>query len=281
MTSSASMAGKTAFVTGATSGIGLETARALARSGATVVVGARDTVRGQAVVEELRRSGGQADFVPIDLASFASVRRAVERLTADHPRLDVLVNNAGVVTKDRLVSPDGHEVVWQTNFLGPFLLTRLLLPALHRAPRARLVNVSSRAHFSGRLDWGDLELSHGWRGLKAYSNSKLALVLFTKEFSRRYPKVSANAVHPGVIATGIWRPAPVLARLILGLVLSSPKRGAIPVVHLADAPELEGVTGRYFDKLRESPSAAAAESESDAARLWQIAEKATAPGGPA
>lgn len=275
------MAGKTAFVTGATSGIGLETARALARSGATVVVGARDAARGQAVVDELRLSGGQADLVPIDLASFASVRQAAERLTAAYPRLDVLVNNAGVVTKKRLVSPDGHEVIWQTNFLGPFLLSRLLLPALHRSPRARLVNVSSRAHFSGRLDWDDLELSRRWRGLKAYSNSKLALVLFTKEFARRYPKVTANAVHPGVIATGIWRPAPALARLILGFVLSSPKKGAIPVVRLADAPELEGVTGRYFDKLREAPAAAAAESESDAARLWQIAEKATAPGGPA
>jgi retinol dehydrogenase-12 len=271
------MTGKTVLVTGATGGIGLETARALARMGAHVVIGARDAARGRAVVDELVRSGGKAELLPIDMASLASVREAAARFAAAHPKLDVLVNNAGIVTRGRQVSPDGHEVIWATNFLGPFLLTRLLLPALKNAPAPRVVNVSSMAHAGGRLDWNDLELARGFRRLKAYSNSKLALVLFTRELARREPKVAVNALHPGAIWTGIWRAAPALARWILALVLPSAEKGARPVVRLAAAPELSGVTGRYFDRFREVEPGPAARNDADAARLWEIAEKATAP----
>jgi retinol dehydrogenase-12 len=271
------MTGKTVLVTGATGGIGLETARALARMGAHVVIGARDAARGREVVDELVRSGGKAELLPIDMASLASVREAAARCAAAHPGLDVLVNNAGVVTRDRQVSPDGHEVIWATNFLGPFLLTRLLLPALKNAPAPRVVNVSSMAHAGGRLDWNDLELARGFRRLKAYSNSKLALVLFTRELARREPKVAVNALHPGAIWTGIWRAAPAFARWILALVLPSAEKGARPVVRLAAAPELSGVTGRYFDRFREVEPAPAARNDADAARLWEIAENATAP----
>jgi retinol dehydrogenase 12 len=270
------MAEKTILVTGATSGIGLETARSLARMGVHVLIGARDAPRGQAVVDELTREGHQSRLLPVDLASFDSVRRAVEGFRAAHSKLDVLVNNAGVVTRKRQVSPDGHEVVWETNFLGPFLLTRLLLPGLKAAPAPRVVNVSSAAHFSGRLDWEDLELTRGYRGFKAYCNSKLALVLFTRELARREPRIVVNAVHPGVIATNIWRSAPGVARWILRLLLPSASKGAQPVVRLATAPELDGVTGRYFDKEREVAPAPAATSDANAVRLWEIAAKATA-----
>ena len=269
--------GKTVLVTGATGGIGLETARALARMGAHVVIGARDLARGRAVVDELVRSGGKAELLPIDMASLASVREAAARFAAAHPRLDVLVNNAGVVTRDRQVSPDGHEVIWATNFLGPFLLTRLLLPALKNAPAPRVVNVSSMAHAGGRLDWNDLELARGFRRLKAYSNSKLALVLFTRELARREPTVAVTALHPGAIWTGIWRAAPLVARWVLAVALPSAEKGARPVVRLAAAPELSGVTGRYFDRFREVEPAPAARNDADAATLWEIAEKATAP----
>ena len=265
---------KTVLVTGATGGIGLETARALARMGAEVVVGARDVVRGQAVVDELARAGGRSELLPIDLGSFASVREAARRLSAAHPALDVLVNNAGVVLRERRLSIDGHELTWQTNFLGAFLLTRLLLPALAKAPKPRVVNVSSEAHRSARLDWSDLELERGYGGYRAYANSKLALILFTRELARREPKLAADALHPGVIATGIWRAAPAFARWVIALVLSSAEKGARPVVRLASAPELDGVSGRYFDKFREATPSAAARNDSDAARLWEIAEKA-------
>ena len=151
------MAGKTVFVTGATSGIGLETARALARMGAEIVVGVRDCGRGQRLVDELRAAGGAAELLEIDLASFASIRAAAERFAARHPKLDVLVHNAGVIALQRQLSPDGHELTWATNFLGPFLLTRLLLPSLRRAGRARVVNVGSAAHRIAALRWDDLE----------------------------------------------------------------------------------------------------------------------------
>jgi NAD(P)-dependent dehydrogenase (short-subunit alcohol dehydrogenase family) len=270
------MRGKVVLVTGATSGIGMETARALALMGAHVLVGARDLRRGQAVVDDLVRRGCATELLPIDLASWDSVRHAAAQIASNQSRLDVLVNNAATVTRDRQITPDGHERIWSTNFLGAFLLTRLLLPKLHAASQPRVVNVSSNAHFGGRLKWDDVELSHGFRGLRAYSNSKLALVLFTRELARREPRLAVNAVHPGVIATRIWRAAPAAISWALRLVLPSAEKGARPVVRLAAAPALEGVSGRYFDRFREAEPAPAARSASDAARLWEIAERATA-----
>ena len=271
-----SLSGQTILITGATGGIGLEAARALAAMGARIVIGARDAQRGQAVVAGLTRAGSRAELLRIDMASFASIRRAAAEFLSAHPALDVLVNNAGVAVKDRRVNADGHEVTWATNFLGPFLLTKLLMPALERAPRPRVVNVSSAAHRTGRIDWDDPELSCGFGAFQAYANTKLALVLFTRELARRHPKVAANAVHPGAIATGIWRAVPQPARWLIAAALPSAKKGARPVVRLAAAPELDGVTGRYFDKLREATPAPPAANDADAARLWQIAEKATA-----
>ena len=269
------MSGKTVLVTGATGGIGLETARSLARMGAAVVIGARDPVRGQAVMDEINRKGGRAELLEIDMMSFASVRRAAERFLGSHTRLDVLVNNAGVAVRERRLTADGHELTWQTNFLGGFLLTKLLLPALKSAVRPRVVNVSSQAHRSARMDWDNLELERGYSGFKAYANTKLAQVLFTRELARREPGIAVNAVHPGAIATGIWRAAPKFAQWILGLVLPPPEKGARPVVRLASSPDLDGITGRYFNKLREANPAPAATNDADAARLWEIAEKAT------
>jgi retinol dehydrogenase-12 len=264
------MTGKTVLITGATSGIGLETARELARQGARVLIGARDVAKGQAVVSEIASAGGQAEFLRIDMASFASIREAAALLAAAHPKLDVLVNNAGVVTKKREVNADGHEVIWATNFLGPVLLTRLLLPQILNASRPRVVNVSSMAHGYGRIDWNDLELTKGWRGIRAYANSKLALVLFTRELARREPRIAVNALHPGAIATGIWRAAPQPFRFLLDVFLPSPKKGARPVVRLAAAPEMESVSGRYFDRQRPVVPAPAALDDADAARLWDL-----------
>ncbi|HEY6147063.1 MAG TPA: SDR family NAD(P)-dependent oxidoreductase, partial [Thermoanaerobaculia bacterium] len=168
--------------------------------------------------------------------------------------------------------------------LGAFLLTRLLLPALKRSSAPRVVNVSSEAHRAGRLVWDDLEMERRrYSGFRAYANSKLALILFTCELARRERDVAANAVHPGAIWTGIWRAAPAVARWILRLVLPSAEKGAEPVVRLAAAPELAGVTGRYFDKTREAAPAPAARSDDDAARLWHTAERVvglTSAGGP-
>jgi retinol dehydrogenase 12 len=276
-----SLAGTTMLVTGATSGIGLETARALARRGAVVLVVARDASRGQAVVDELVGAGHAAELHGIDMASFAAVRQGAARIAARHPALDVLINNAAVVTRRRQLSPDGHELIWATNFLGAFLLTRLLGPLLHRAAAPRVVNVSSEAHRHARIHWEDLELEHGFRGYRAYAQSKLALVLFTRELARRDPALAVNAVHPGVIATRIWRAARPPIPWLLNLLLPSARTGAAPVLRLATAPELGRVSGRYFDQLEERPPGPGGLPAADAARLWDIAERATGTGAAA
>ena len=264
------ISGKTVLVTGATGGIGLETARALARMGARVVVGARDARRGGEVVEEIRRAGGQAELLEMDMLSFASVRRAAQA-RGNRP-LDVLVNNAGIVVRERQLTGDGHERTWQTNFLSHFLLTRLLLPSLKAAPSPRVVNVSSDAHRVGKMAWDNLELERDYRAFRAYANTKLAQVLFTRELARREPGVAVNALHPGAIGTGIWRAAPAFARWVIGLVLPPPEKGARPVVRVASDPALEGVTGRYYDRMEEKAPAPAALNDADAARLWKLAE---------
>ncbi len=268
------MRGRTVLVTGATSGIGLETALELARRGAHVGIGARDADRGQTAVDSIVRAGGTAELVVVDMASFASIREAAARFTAAHPRLDVLVNNAGIAVGGREVTLDGHERTWETNFLGPFLLTRLLLPSLRSASGARVVQVSSEGHRYGRIDWSNLELERGYKTFAAYANSKLALNLFTGELARREPGILVNAVHPGAIATNIWRSLPAFFRSLLGLILPSAKKGSRPVVRLAADPDVAGVTGRYYNRFRESVPSAAARDDSASRRLWEVAEKA-------
>jgi len=262
--------GRTILVTGATSGIGLEVARALARRGALVAVGARDAARGQAVVDELVRGGGRAVPFQADLSRLSSVREAAARFAAAHPALDVLVNNAGIAPRARTVTAEGHEVTWATNVLAPVLLARLLAPALRAAPRPRVVNVGSEAHRSGRLAWDDLELSSGYGAWRAYAQSKLALLLLTRELARREAGIDVNVLHPGAIATNIWRGAPAPIRGLLGLVLPGPKKGGAPVVRLAADPALAGLTGRYFDRFREREPSAAARDDAAAARLWEL-----------
>ncbi len=268
--------GRIILITGATGGIGLAAARTLARQGALVAVGARDATRGQAVVDDIVRGGGRAELFLAELSRLASLREAAARFAAGHPRLDVLVNNAGVASRKRKVTDEGHELTWATNVLAPFHLTRLLAATLRAAPRPRVVNVGSEAHRSGRLRWDDVELSRGYTGWRAYSQSKLALLLLTRELARREPGLSVNVVHPGTIATGIWRDLPWIARALLGRLLPGPEKGAGPLVRLATDPALDGVSSRYFDRYREAEPSAAARDDASASRLWDLVARAAA-----
>jgi NAD(P)-dependent dehydrogenase (short-subunit alcohol dehydrogenase family) len=264
---------KVCLVTGATSGIGFAAALQLAKSGNSVILGTRDPKRGREAADEIleRSPGAKVDLLEMDLASLDSVRAAAEAFRKKHDRLDVLVNNAGVWARERKVTKDGFELTLQVNHVGHFLLTRLLLDVLEKSAPSRIVNVSSGIHYSGQMSWDDLQFERGFDGRRAYAQSKLANVLFTRELAKRLPKgVTANAVHPGVISTGLWRDMPWPVRAMAKAVMSSSETGAEPLVKLSVDPALEGVTGRYFDKLEEERPSDASLDAAAAAKLWKL-----------
>jgi retinol dehydrogenase 14 len=261
--------GRVVVVTGASSGIGAAGAVELARLGAMVVPVGRDERRLAKVARQVGSEGLQADF-----ASLAEVRRLADELLARCERIDVLVNNAGVMPGRRQVTEDGHELTFAVNHLAPFLLTNLLLDRLRESAPARVVTTSSVAHMGGLIDLDDLQLEKGWRGMRAYSNSKLANVLFTRELARRLEGsgVVANCFHPGVIRTRLTRRAnPLLmlgARLAAPL-LGSPKTGAETLVYLATAPEAAGESGGYFENSAPGRPSAQSQDAQLAAALWE------------
>ena len=282
------MNGKVCVITGASSGIGKATAAALARLGATVVLVGRDRARTEAAAAEIGPASGPPPRVEIaDLASLEQVRGLAERLAALE-RIDVLINNAGLMLGERQVTVDGLEHVLALNHLAPFLLTSLLLPKLTASAPARVVTVTSDAHSAARLDLSDLNLERGWDSWRSYANSKLANILFTRELARRLDGtgVTANCAHPGVVRTGFGRQSRPLLRLGITIArpfMLSPERGADTIVYLASSPDVAGQSGGYYVKRqRREPSAAARDDEA-ARKLWEISQELTglAPARPA
>jgi len=278
------MNGKTCLVTGATHGIGLVTARALAAAGATVLVHGRDAVLGAAVAADIARESGNSAvrFVRADFMHLDEVRELAEQL-ARQPRLDVLINNAGFIDgAQRRCTAEGYDATFGVNHLAPFLLTTLLLPKLEQSPHARVVVVASEAHRrAGWLDFDDLmNVRVGpWR---AYARSKLANLLFMRALAARLKGsgVTVNALHPGVVRSQLFRGLRGPLRLLLATVarpfMRSPQRGAETSIYLATSPEVEGASGGYYrDRRRIEPSAAARCPEA-AARLWSESERLTA-----
>ncbi|HME93651.1 MAG TPA: SDR family oxidoreductase [Methylomirabilota bacterium] len=267
-------------VTGATSGIGKETAVALAKGGATVAMVCRTRDRGEAALAEIRRRAGH-DAVSLfvaDLSSQRAIRAVAAELQAALPRIDVLVNNAGLALRDRLVTEDGFENTFAVNHLAYFLLTRLLQPTLLASAPARVVNVSSEAHRWGSIRFDDLMGEVAYDGWKAYAQSKLANVLFTYELARRLDGtgVTANCLHPGLVGTAFASRGPSLIRILSRLarpLLRSPASGAATSVYLASAPEVATVTGQYFAGRRARRSSPASYDRALAARLWGVSER--------
>jgi retinol dehydrogenase-12 len=278
------MDGKTCVVTGATNGVGLETARGLAEQGAMVVLLGRNAEKGAACLADLKGSARHADrlsFVKGDLARLDDVRSMAARISADHPRIDVLVNNAGLINAKRRETVDGFEETFAVNHLAHFLLTGLLLPSLRAAPAGRVVNLSSNAHLAGRLDLDDLNRKgRKYSTFGAYGDSKLANLYFTYELARRLAgtSITANAVHPGAVASGFSLNNGGLASVVMALVrpfFLTPEKGALTSIHVATAPDLEGVTGRYFYKSREKKSSKLSHDTAIARQLWAASEAMT------
>ena len=275
------MQGQVCVVTGATSGIGKAAAAALAQQGAEVIVVGRDPGRAEATAAAIQADGAPPPKVEIaDLARLDQVRALAGRLDQTLDRIDVLINNAGLVLNERRVTPDGYEYVFAVNHLAPFLLTNLLRPKLTASAPARVITVSSDAHTAARLDLDDPNLEHGWSSWRSYSNSKLANILFTRELARRLDGtgVTANCLHPGVVRTGFGRDARPLMRVGITIAkpfMLSPERGADTIVYLASSPDVAAKTGGYYVKRQLREPSAAARDDGLADGLWEISERLT------
>lgn len=289
------MAGKVVVVTGGDMGIGRATATQLAAKGATVVITVRPPADGEAARAAIAASAGHDDVhvVPLELGDLDAVAATAEQLLARFPRLDVLVNNAGGFLTVRKETAQGHEASFGVNYLGPFLLTNLLLDRLAATAPARVVNLSSSQHkAAGAFDFEDLDMVRSFDGVKAYNRSKLAMLLFTKELARRERDrgISAFAVQPGAVrsnfgrhgeTTGVWK----LALQLLRPVMISPEKGAGASVHCASEPGLEAQSGGYFQRglqgnvgrVREVAPSPHALDRDAATRLWEVSTELVAP----
>jgi NAD(P)-dependent dehydrogenase (short-subunit alcohol dehydrogenase family) len=259
----------TILVTGATDGLGRRVAQELAAMGTTILLHGRSPERLEATLEELRSQTGseKVNSYLADLSSLAAVRDLAERILSEHDRLDVLVNNAGTIARERKESKDGYELTFAVNYLSHFLLTRLLLPLLKDSAPARIVNVASAGQ--SPLDFSNLMLERGYDAMKAYSQSKLAQVMFTFKLAEHLQGtgVSVNALHPASLMDT------KMVQSTFGYTMSTVEEGTEAVVRLAVSPEVEGVTGCYFDRTREARANRQAYDPGVRNRLWVLSEE--------
>jgi NAD(P)-dependent dehydrogenase (short-subunit alcohol dehydrogenase family) len=278
------MNGKVAVITGSNIGIGLETAVGLAAKGATTVLACRNQEKAAAAAAEVKRRSGNDDVhvVPLDLGDLATVRACASIIEQSWPRLDVLVNNAGGIWTERQTTAQGFEQTFGVNHLGHFYLTNLLLPRLVASAPARIINVTSVGHHYalGGMNWADLQLEHGYRAMGAYSQSKLANILFTRALARRLDptQVSANAVHPGPVRSGFGMDGDMkgivgLGNKVVRLFEISAKAGARTSIFVASDPSLEGKTGGYWVRRHPGHMSRAARDDTSAERLWDESER--------
>lgn len=274
------MKGATCVITGATSGIGRAAAEEIAALGLTVVLVARDKARGEAAQREIADVTGN-DRVHLELCDLSSQRQTrslAERLLTDYPEINILVNNAGLTMAKHRLTEDGQEYTFAVNHLAPFLLTHLLLDRLKTSVPARVVTVSSAAHNGAAIPFDNLNGEHGYSPWEVYGWTKLANILFTREFAQRLDGsgVTATSLHPGVVATGFGRSAPPVIKafqIIARPFLLDATKGADTLVWLATSPEVEGDSGGYYVRRKVVEPSRAARDQSAARRLWRVSEQ--------
>ena len=277
-----SLKGKTAVITGASSGIGKVTALELANLGANVVMVCRNQSKAEDTRNEIVKATGNENITLIlaDLALMQEVERAATEINEQFSKLDILINNAGIMPGKRKVTAEGHEISWATNYLSAFLLTNLLTDKLLAAENARIINVSSEAHRLGQLNFQDMHSPKKYSALTAYSDSKLANILFTYELARRLEltDITVNCLHPGVVATNFASENAGSYKYLFLLgkpFMTSPEKGARTTVYLAASPEAGKFTGTYFKNLKPVRSSTQTYSPIIARRLWSLSEKQT------
>jgi len=270
------MKGKIVLITGATSGLGKETARALARLGATIVLTTRDAQRGEQTKQDLIAStqNKSIDVLSCDLASFVSIRTFCAEFLQKYDALHVLINNAGVWDFRRRVSKDGIEETFAVNYLAPFLMTNLLLEVLKKSAPSRIINVTSGLH-SGTIQFDDLEFKKNFSGLKAYGHSKLAVILFTRLLAKKLEGtgVTVNCVNPGLNQTNLGRDAGFAARMVFKILGKDPAKGAETALYLASLPDVATVSGEYFEKKQVKKTNLETYDMDAANKLWDISKK--------
>ncbi|MBI2648552.1 MAG: SDR family oxidoreductase [Thaumarchaeota archaeon] len=276
------MDGRVCLITGANSGIGKAAAAELVKMGATLVMVCRNREKGDAALAEIKKQGDRSsvELMIADLSSLQAVRQLAVEFRRKYSRLNVLINNAGLFNLRRHVTADGYEVTFATNYLSPFLLTHLLLDELKASEPSRIVNVSSVAHYGGHIDFDDLNAERGYSGFKAYSQSKLALILFTRQLAKKLDGtgIAVYSLHPGAVATNIWsRPAGTFGFItaVPKLFMARPKQGDETVVYLASFPHPEGASGEYYEKKRVKKSSRESYDSEVAERLWKTSVRLT------
>ena len=281
---SGGMGGKVVLITGGTSGIGKAAATALAAMGAKVVVTGRNVEKGQRAVEDIKHESGREDvsLMVADLTVQAEVRRLAGEFEERHERLDVLVNNAGVVQSKRTETSDGIETTLAVNHLAPFLLTNLLLDLLKRSAPSRIITVASEAERWGKMDLDDLQSRRKYRGFPVYGMTKLANIMFTFELAMRLEGtgVTANCIHPGAVNTNFGTNSSGLGTLLFRAFkpfMRSPEQGADTVIYLASSPDVEGMSGKYLSDRKLTTASDQAYDEALRKRLWEISEELTGP----
>ena len=276
------MTGKTCIVTGGNSGIGKATALGLAKLDATVVIVSRDKDKGEAAVLEIRTLSGNknVDSMVADLSSQDSVRELAHDLKSRYKRLRVLINNAGILLPRRVETVDGLEATFATNHLGHFLLTNLLVDTLKASEPARIINLTSAAHYGTEMSFDDLQGVKKYSGYHAYGQSKLANVLFTYQLAKLLDGsgVTVNCLHPGVVRTGFGKDQRGLMSILVRIgspFMMSPEKSARATIYLATSPELEGVSGKYFSKGKLGRSSDQSYDIASAERLWKVSAELT------
>jgi len=267
---------KIVLITGATSGIGKETALGLAKLGATIVFTTRDNLKGEKTKKELivATNNKNIHMLKCDLASFESIRNCCKEFKSKYDKLHVLINNAGVWDFKRRESKDGIENIFATNYLAPFLMTNLLLDILKKSSPSRIINVTSGMHY-GTINFDDIEFKQKFSGAKAYRQSKLGLILFTRLLAKKIERigVTANCVHPGMNKTDLGRDAGGFSQMIFKLMGKDPEIGAETSIFLASSPDVENITGEYFAKKKIKKSSKESYDMDLAKKLWDVSEK--------
>ncbi len=269
---------RTCAITGCSAGIGKAAAIAIATMGWRIIMLVRESDKSRAAFNEIRAASPD-DIVPeyhLDLSSFDSIALAAEQMRTDGVQIDVMVNNAGVFKRAPAKSADGHEMTLAVNLLGPFLLTNLLLPLINNGPDSRIVNVTSEHYRKGQIDPITLA-RQPFNGSNAYADSKLALILFTRELSRRLQNrgITVNSVHPGVAGTDVFREYPNWFARLINTVVPGPASAASAVVHLATSSDVADTTGAYFSKSTVKPVRGSAEDDELARRVWELSARLT------